>query len=214
MSLRGSTPNTADVILMAIDAARRRMHTALPGKVLEYDAATQTATVQPMVQQGVQDEDGYWTHETLPEIYDVPVMFLRSPSFTLTFPIPVGTTGQIVFNERDIGQWRHTGQCGSPGDQRCHSLAGAVFFPTMAPDDSVAAVSAEHAVLAVTGVSTKLLLGGPTATQFVALAEKVDAELAKIATAFSTFLPGSGGASFPDAYVEPTTVAATKVKAL
>lgn len=211
MSLTGSTPRTADVILAAIDASRRSLHTALPGKVLEYDATTQTATVRPTVQASTQDEDGYWGHEDLPEIYDVPVQFMRSPSFTLTFPIPVGTTGLLVFCERDIGQWRYTGQNGSPGDQRCHSLAGAVFFPTMAPNSEIAAVSGANVVLEPK--SGAVVQVGADAIAYVALADLVKSELDKIALAFSTFVPGSGGASFPNAYTVASAVAATKLKA-
>lgn len=217
MSLTGSTPRMADVILAAIDASRRSLHTALPGKVLEYDAATQTATVQPMVQASTQDEDGYWGHEDLPEIYDVPVQFMRSPSFTLTFPIPVGTTGLLVFCERDIGQWRYTGQSGSPGDQRCHSLAGAVFFPTMAPNSEVSAVSAANVVLEPKG--SAIVQVGSEASHFVADASAVSSVLTALKNAISSAptTPGDGGAAFKAALVSalaawPSSVATTKLK--
>lgn len=217
MSLNGGTPGLADVFELALDGRLRGLHVALPGKVTEYDATTQTATVQPTVQQAVQDPDGFWIHETLPEIYDVPVMFMRSPSFTLTFPIPVGTTGQLLFNERDIGQWRHTGQIGSPGDQRCHSLAGAVFFPTMAPDADVSSVSATHAVVGLP--TSAMLLVGAGATEYVALANLVLSELQSIRTAFNAHthpFVATGAVSPTSApttpMAAPGSVAATKLK--
>lgn len=58
-----------------------------------------------------------------------------------------------------------------------------------------------------------LIKAGKNATDFVALASKVHDELALIANAFSTFLPGSGGASFPHAYTTVGAIAASKVKA-
>jgi hypothetical protein len=164
MTLDGGSPNLADVIEAAIEARLRQLHTALPGKVTEYDATSQTATVKPMVKQAVQAADGSWIHEEYAEIFDVPVMFFRSAAMTLTFPIPVGTTGLLVFCERDIGQWRATGQNGSPGDQRAHSMAGAVFLPTMAPDASVSGASGDHAVVRLNG-STKLRLGSASANE-------------------------------------------------
>lgn len=50
-------------------------------------------------------------------------------------------------------------------------------------------------------------------TDAVGLASLIKGELTKIATAFSSFIPGSGGASFGDPYVEAGDVASTKVKA-
>jgi hypothetical protein len=197
MSIDAGTPSLEDVVNAAIDARLRELHTALPGKVLAYDATTQTATIQPMVQQGIQTAAGRWVHETYAEIFDVPVMFMRSPSFTLTFPIPVGTSGLLVFCERDIGQWRATGQNGSPGDQRCHSMAGAVFHPTSAPDDSIVAVSNSNAV--VTLNSGALLHVGASATQFVANATSSDARWTALFNSLASWVPApvasDGGAA-------------------
>ena len=50
-------------------------------------------------------------------------------------------------------------------------------------------------------------------TDAISLASLVKGELTKIATAFSTFVPGSGGASFPSPYTVAGSVASTKVKA-
>jgi len=58
-----------------------------------------------------------------------------------------------------------------------------------------------------------VILGAEGGAQFVALADKVKTELDKVALAFSTFVPGTGGASFPNAYTS-SAVAATKAKAV
>lgn len=50
-------------------------------------------------------------------------------------------------------------------------------------------------------------------SDFVALASMVKGELTKIAAAFTSFIPGSGGASFSDPYTTAGDVAAQKVKA-
>jgi phage baseplate assembly protein V len=54
---------------------------------------------------------------------------------------------------------------------------------------------------------------GASANNFVALANLVKAELDKIAAAFVSFVPGTGGASFGNPYTLASDVAATKVKA-
>ena len=61
------------------------------------------------------------------------------------------------------------------------------------------------------GVPTLTTLGGGSPSNFISLAPLVSGELTKIAAAFSTFIPGSGGASFPQPYVSPGPVASTKV---
>lgn len=58
-----------------------------------------------------------------------------------------------------------------------------------------------------------VVLGAEPGAQFVALANLVKAELDKIAAAFSSFTPGTGGAHFSAPYTTASAVAATKVKA-
>ena len=62
--------------------------------------------------------------------------------------------------------------------------------------------------------ASTVYLGGYSGAQFLALANLVNAELTKIATAFSTFVPGTGGASFPDAYTVAGDVSAAQVKGI
>ncbi len=219
MTTAGPTPQIPDVIRQWWASRERGIHTALPGKVTEYDAATQTATIAPQVQQAVQDADGFWVHEDLPEIFDVPVMSAGSGQAAITFPIAVGSTGLLIFCERDIGQWRYTGQASSPGDQRCHSLAGAVFLPGLRPVSSVAAANPTHVVVALPGATQMLV--GESATQFVALANLVLSELNDIRSKFDThthlYIPGSNpsvATAVPAAAMGPaSSVASTTLKA-
>lgn len=53
---------------------------------------------------------------------------------------------------------------------------------------------------------------GTSPTDFAALASKVNSELTKIATAFSSFVPGTGGASFGSPYTTAGNVSASEVK--
>lgn len=58
---------------------------------------------------------------------------------------------------------------------------------------------------------TAVYLGAESGAQLVALANLVKDELDKIALAFTTFVPGTGGAEFPDAYTTAGPVAAANV---
>jgi hypothetical protein len=220
-----STPSLADVILTGIEDRLRELNTSEPGEIVSYDATTQTARVRPLLARAVPDDDNALILEYAPDVFDVPVMFPRSLKGYLTFPIGAGDTGLLVYPMRDIGQWRATGQRGDPGDNRICTMAGAVFIPGLVPDSQqLANVSTSDVVLGVL-LTAKLLLGGPTASDYVALSSKVETELTKIKTAISGagVLAGDGGATFKTniiAALNASTMgatgstAATKVKAL
>lgn len=221
MSRLGTTPTMADVFREGLEDRLRDLHTALPAEVLEYDSASQTITARPTVRQAVLDDDGRYVEEDIPEIYDVPVMFPRTAAGYITFPIVPGDTVLLVFCERSIGQWRYTGTTCSAGDQSPHPMSAAVAIPGLyGTADKLASVSTQHVVIGVVGTPTKLLLGSPSATDYVALASKVDAEIARIWDLLTTWsvAPNDGGGALQTAANAESpnveSVAATKVKAV
>lgn len=181
--LSGSTPSLADVIEEAIESHSLRLHTALPGVIKEWDPATQTASVKPAVQQSVRNLKGEHIFEDLPLIYDVPVMFARTLGGGVTCPVAVGDTGLLVFPELDPGQWRYSDPSAAPrsaGDQRRHDISGAVLLLGLYQNaHKVADFDNENVVVTANG-SANVLLGGPTASDFVALSSKVDQALLMI----------------------------------
>lgn len=226
--LSGSTPGLADVIREAIDSHSLRLHTALPGVIKEWDATTQTASVLPAVQTSVRDLKGRHIFETLPLIYDVPVMFPRTLAGYITFPVQVEDTGLLIFPELDPGQWRYSDPSAAPrsaGDQRRHDISGAVFVPGLYQNAyAVSDFDNVNVVVKAEGAG-KVHLGGPTASDFVALASKVEAELTKIKAAISgaAVSAGDGGATFKTNIIAALnasgmgasgSTAATKVKGL
>jgi hypothetical protein len=211
---RSGSPDLADTIREVIEARLRDLHTALPGEVLAFDAATQTATVRPTVWAAVLGEDGRYVNEPLPEIYDVPVMFPRTAAGYITFPLVAGDTVLLVFCERPIGQWRYTGRDGSPGDQSAHGLGSAVAIPGLfANKDKLAASAFPGAGIMVAAGANETRLGAATASAYVALASLVATELGKIQTTLGTGSNSGGAVVFGTPYV-PASVAATKVKAV
>jgi hypothetical protein len=214
-----------DVIREGMEDRIRALNTSEPGEVVSYDVDTQTATVRPMVAGSVLDDDNAFVLEYPPDIYDVPVMHLRSRAGYLHMPIITGDTGLLVYPQRDIGQWRSTGQRGSPGDHRACSKSGAVLvLGLMTNERALDGMSSEDLILGVLGAAL-LLLGGPSATDYVALSSKVEAELTKIKTAISgaAVLANDDGATFKTNIIAALnssgmgasgSTAATKVKAL
>lgn len=218
--LSGSTPNLADVIEIALEAHMLGVHTALPGVIKEWDPDTQHASVLPSVQASVRDLKGRHVFETLPLIYDVPVMFPRTLAGYITFPIQVGDTGLLIFPELDPAQWRYSDPSAAPksaGDQSRHAISGAVFIPGLYQRaNRIADYDPENVVVSS---QTVVKIGAADASSFVALADKVLTELGNIRTAFNAHTHGGvttgGGASTGPVspMAAPSSVAATKVKA-
>jgi hypothetical protein len=115
------------------DALQDALHTALPGRVESYDADAQTADVAPQIKRALSREDGTLVYETMPTIRAVPIVYPRWGSWFMHAPLTAGDTVLLVCCERDIAQWRQTGQLSPPLDVRHHHLAHAVALPGLFP---------------------------------------------------------------------------------
>jgi hypothetical protein len=215
----------AETLRRVLDSRLTDLHTALPGRVRSYDVSTQTADVEPMIKRGVPTggEEDAIDLETLPVLPSVPVLFPTGGNCFVTFPLAVGDPVLIVFCERDTNHFRATGAVSDPGVPTMHGLGGAVAIPCAIGPRSAAlpGVSSTDMVLGrvnglanVTIKAAAVEVGG--ATDSAVLDSLIQAELVKIATAFSTFVPGSGGANFPAAYGTPAnprgSTASTRLK--
>ena len=105
------------------------LHCALPGKVLSFDAETQTAEIQPAVKLGTKGrfcpfrECG--TAEpslTFPVLSNVPV-FMPVP-----FEVHPGDACLVVFADIDIDAWLASGEPEEPLSARRHSLSDGFAF--------------------------------------------------------------------------------------
>jgi len=122
-------PTLQALIREALDSRLLDVHTALPGKVRNYDRATHTAEVEPMIQRATPRADGSTLDEKIPPIQNVPVAWPRGGSFYLEFPLASGDEGMLLFSEAAMGMFRETGQLSRPGDLRRHSLSYCAFLP-------------------------------------------------------------------------------------
>lgn len=187
-------PTLQEVIAEAIESRLLELHTAIPGKVISYDPATQTAEVAPVVQRAEPAEDGGATLTALPSIPNVPVQWPRGKSFALSFPLAAGDHVLLVFSEAAIGHWRASGELAPAGDLRRHSLGYPVAIPGVAPDAQPIddPGSGSEAVLRVgDGV---FRVGGATA-QLVAISQLVDAQLNALKVAITSAAATESGAA-------------------
>jgi hypothetical protein len=89
----------------------------MPGEVVSYDAATQTATVKPLYKPLHNGEA-----VEMAELYEVPIEFPRTGNSALTSPIPVGTRVMLNPSMRSRENY-DTEDDGTPSDQRAFHLA-------------------------------------------------------------------------------------------
>lgn len=226
-----STPQLEDVLLAAIEARLVDLHTHLPAEVVEYDKATQTATVRPCIKR--KRADG--TVVDLPVIQMVPVWHPRVGKAQIHLPVKPGAVGQLHFSERSLEIWLEKGGCVDPLDPRKHALSDAVFYPGAYPLTDSGVVGDEDAIELRNGdgsvvelriradgkVSIKadeLLLGDHTLAEFVAVASKVESRLATLETFANSHLhpvttaPGATGTATPPGVFTGPAVASSKVK--
>lgn len=113
-----------EVVRDMIRSGTRNIHTAIPGKVISYDAGTNRASVQPFGNFKVEDGSRF----PYPVIYNVPVIFPTGMSGAagVTFPICAGDGCLLVFSEVNLDDFLSGGDS---DDLRMHSMNDAICIP-------------------------------------------------------------------------------------
>lgn len=112
----------ADVMLAAMQSASAALRVSVPAKIVSFDSATQTATVQPLLKDS-REIDGERVTLDLPLIEDVPVQFPGAGGYVVTFPVSAGTPCWLVVSDRAIDNWHKApSNPVDPGIERTHDL--------------------------------------------------------------------------------------------
>lgn len=127
-----------------MDLIRRiilEVNTSIPGEIVSFNPANQTATVQPCVRSVVINIKGEKRNLTLPIIASVPVMFPYSTTsgFSITYPVQKGDQCLIIFSQRCIDNWLAYGSVQDgvePDRPRAHDLADAIAIVGLIPNPS------------------------------------------------------------------------------
>lgn len=126
-----SAPNTAEAamaqaISVGIRSALIDTHTALPGSIVSFDAATQEAEVRLEIPRIARDLEGTETEEPIQNLPDVPVYFQSVAGFAITMPVQAGDECLVFFLERDASAWLAAGGVQAPSTLRIHDYSDAV----------------------------------------------------------------------------------------
>ena len=124
-SSTGSTTLNA-VILEAIRARMVETHTALPGVIELFDAATQTAKIRIPLKRDLVDADGNETTDDWPILPAVPVWMPHAGGFHMTFPVEPGDECLVLFLERDVSRWYAESVEQTPETRRLHDISDGV----------------------------------------------------------------------------------------
>lgn len=109
----------------AMENMLANLRVAMPGIVQSFDPATQTATVQPAINENVKIGDGERQAMSLPVLSDIPVQFPRGGGYSLTLPIRPGDECLLVFSDSCIDGWWQSGGIQNQMERRRHDLSDA-----------------------------------------------------------------------------------------
>lgn len=121
------------LLRQAVRSALIDTHTALPGRIQSYDAATQTADVVIELEREFEGDRGVREAVAIAPIPDVPVLHPRAGGYAITLPVQAGDPCLLVFSERDLSGWLQTGQPAVPASARRHDYADAVAILGLSP---------------------------------------------------------------------------------
>lgn len=123
MDLRERIDDPEEQIRAAIEQHMSRTWTSAMGRVVSYDAAKQTASIQLTVKSFVKGEDGKRKAIDIPVLQDVPVQFPGSGGQTMTFPVKAGDEVMVNFMSRASDAQQQSGGDQNPTDASVNSLS-------------------------------------------------------------------------------------------
>lgn len=137
----------------AMAAALGEVNTAMPGRIVSYDAARNRAVVQPALPKRLADGSTLLP----PAIHEVPVLWPSAGGAVLTMPLRAGDEVWLEFAQRSLDGWL-SGNDAAPDDPRQHDLTDCVARPGGGRD--VVEVDADAVVLRLGGLALRLEPGG------------------------------------------------------
>jgi hypothetical protein len=226
------SPSRAQIFKEALAASLADLRVCLPGKVESFDAVKQIADIQPQLKRRLQAEDGTVSHERLPVIRGVPVVYQRAGGYYFYAPLQKGDHVVLHFADYSLDEWFEQGRESSPKFAHAHDLTDCFAVPGGYPKTKAlsgvgtddAAIGKEDGSSIVFKSNGEIHAGQGTPTEFVALAQKVKTRLDALMTIFQAWTPVAqdGGSALKIALSSggwasvPTTqndVAADKLKA-
>lgn len=207
------SPQLSELLRAVMRAAQEGTHVYQPGRLENYDPATQRGDVKPLVQRRVRFAGGEETVESLPVIPGVQVVFPRAGDAFFSLPYKRGDVVGLTVADRSLDAYEasQTGQEVDPQDFRAHDLSDAVAGPGPRPSgDPISQADPDNIVVGWDkggaqihirpDGTVEIKLGGAAAVNFsAALAEKLEALWGQFKSAYDihTHATGTGPSGPP-----------------
>jgi hypothetical protein len=120
-----TTPTLGEFVERAIELGIEDLNVCVPAEVVSFDGSR--ARVKP----GISKKFGESEYVEMPEIDSVRVATLSGGGAIISLPVSKGTTGFLLFCDRQIDAWLNTGKTSEPTDPRTHALSDAIFVPML-----------------------------------------------------------------------------------
>ncbi len=177
----GADSSLADLMLAAGPVIRRQVEISRDVRIVSYDAATQTATIQPWTNDPELAADGSITGTVLPTVPGVPVRWPWGGGRALTWGLEEGDRAVAVFRTVSHDEVDSGAACPvTPASLRRWSWADVWVEPCGAvPEDPAPARSDGQPALTMPA-GEALHVGATGATHTLARADSVQARLARL----------------------------------
>ena len=113
-----------ELLEQAKNNAMMDVRVSMPARIVSFDAATKTASVEIGLKMVNADD----TQSEYPPLVDCPCLFTRGGGFHLVHPYKAGDKGIVLFSDRCFDGWFQAGQVAPPMDFRVHSMSDAYFI--------------------------------------------------------------------------------------
>lgn len=185
------------------------IRTHIPAKVLLYNPATNTATIQLQMLQVVRVVDPTRLPSRVTiikgtppnqeatlapvELKEIPVVWPRTKSGWITFPLTTGDEGMVHISDRSLEAWKQLGNPVDPVFAFTHALKDSTFHPGLSSTVNPIVPPPDVAATVIEG--KPMIKLGPLAVEGVVKDATLLTELINAVTATTT-VPTDGGASF------------------
>lgn len=143
-------PTLTSVINKHLDKRFGALAKCLPGNIVNYDEATETATIRlgvfrlvPSLTNPDLDEV-----EQLPDLFNVPIAWPRAQGYALVGTLEPGDPVAVHGLDRDISGWRRSNKASEPDDARTHRWTAAFAVPGLQADTGKFTTPSDAAALA------------------------------------------------------------------